>query len=409
MSIFVNESTVIGGKPLVANENYQGEIGAYTILAENVQNDMAMFNSMLAGDFVESKAIHESADASEILVLTENAGMRLIDNIKAFLKKTYEKIKGLIQSFITRMQTVVTRDNKKLVDNHRRAVLTKDLSKFKFSWSAVKDNKDSVYPKVIADTGSVIGRLQERVESSAGIKFDNMSLANMAAVADSSTESMSAEGKAADVASAMGISGSGLEYGSLTKGVMEHLFEDKEEVEGMSDALRNNIMNALSESKEVIKGLKDAEKKIDTQYSKELARLNKLSNEFSKLTAGGKKIGENDVDANEAGKAVRGVNKVYEMVKTLQEINTKTISTTMSVIKIKIKESRAAFSRAAAYRGSVSESAEANNDVVEGDKDTTVEINIEIEDQAEDVELMEAIDDEAENIVEEQFTGGMGY
>ena len=411
MSIFINESVNVRSS-LVANEDYQGEVGAYAILAENVQNDLAMFNGMIAGDFMETKAIHESASNDQLMVLVENAGVGLLDNIKVFLKKAHEKIKGLIKAFITNLQTVVTRDNAKLVDRHRKNVYTKDLSKLKFQWSTCKDDKDAVYPKPIKETGRLIDGLQSSANSSSGaVELSNTSFHNLVSFVDGANvdemikDINTPENKAETIASAMGISKSGkIEYSSLTSSAIENLFDEKEQIEGMSNRLRDNIMESLSTSKDVIKGLKDAEKKIDAQYNKEIKRIDKLRNEFVALVPSGGNIGDHKVTSEQASKAVKGVNYIYELLKVNQEVMTKSINTTMSIIKFKIKESRAAFARAAAYRAVGEEGT-----IEAGDEgDNTVEINIQINDQEEQEELLQAIDDDSDHVVEEQF-GFMGY
>lgn len=412
MSIFINESVNMGSS-VIANEDYQGEVGAYAILAENVQNDLAMFNSMIVGDFMESKAIHESASTDQLSVLVENAGVGLLDNIKAFLKKAYEKIKGLIKSFITNLQTIVTRDNAKLVEKHRKAVFTKDLSKLKFSWSTCKDDKDAVYPRSIKETGMIIDGLQKELVNNTNQinSATNIDVHNLIGLVDNndldelSRNIKDTETKAKIIASAIGISGSGkLDYNSLTSSAIENLFDEKDEMEGMSNRLRDNIMQSLSTSKDVLKGLKDAEKKLDNHYNKEIKKIDKLRNEFTSMVPSGGNVGEHKITSEQASKAVRGINYIYDGLKVYQETTTKSINTTMSIIKFKIKESRAAYARAAAYR-SVGEEGEIES---EGDSDSTVEINIQINDQEEDKELMQAIDDDSDHIVEEQF-GFMGY
>lgn len=409
MSIFVNESAMPIGNPIEAETGYIGESGAYTILAENVMNDMAMFNTIIAGDFAESKAVHENASQDQLMVLTENAGLRLIENIKAFLSKAFKKIKGLILSFIDRMNTVVIRDNKKLVDKYRAEVVGKDLTSdnFKYTWTAVQGKVDDVYPSKMLDFGAKV----VAIASDNTLDINNI-IAGRSAVDDMLKEPVDAKGKM--LAGVFGINP--IDYTKALDEVKENLFDDKEEKEGLSRGLLSNIMNALSTSSDLIKSLKKAQSDVDKVYNKHMSDLNKMKAQFERNITKSK-TGSDEETIGSVN--LKSVNSYYEFVKVEQEVVTKAIGIVMSLSKFKIKESRAVFTRAVSFRGKTEalnnsgslfvESSDASNDVVEGDKDTTVEINIEIEDPQNEPELVEALEDESDAIVEEQFHGGYEY
>lgn len=409
MSVYgiLNEGASFGGPVLEAAEGYKGTSGAFDILAENAINDRMLFNGVIRNDFQEAQLVHESAGADAIMALHESAGTDLIEKVKGFLKKAMEKIKGLIQSFISRFQSVVIRDNKKLVETHRKAVLGKTgLEKMKFKWSAVKGNKDAVYPSMVTNVSKFIEDARKELENSpiktlnTNIGFHEMVAAgNQENLSDIMTNINSIEHKSEVVSD---ILGGKVEYDNLNKSAKEVFFEEKDIVEGLSNGLRNNIMTALSESKDVIKALKDAEKKIDNLYKADLNRLNKLSDEFAKFVPSGGTIGdkEHKVTSDQAASAVRGVNFTYNSLKVAQEVTTRLIGCSMNIIKFKTAEARSVWVQAAAFRG-VSESGDI-------DGDSTVEINIEIDENTPDTdpEIIEAIEDDSDHIVEEQFAFG---
>ena len=141
--------------------SYFGQAGADRILAEAAQNDLKMFDAIIANDFQEAyltRAMNEGADcADQIVALQEASASGIFGRLKEFLKKIWAKIKGLIESFLTKIRGAVTSDNKKLVDKFKKQIVSNSskLSKMKFKWSKPTNKAmefgESVYKTKVED------------------------------------------------------------------------------------------------------------------------------------------------------------------------------------------------------------------------------------------------------------------
>ena len=103
---------------VVAAEGYNGEIGAAIAMIEGYQNDMALFNGVIATDFQEAAMIHEGASEAEVYVLQEGALKGAWEKLKEFFKKLIEKIKGIFHAFIVKMESVFMKDSKEFYKKH---------------------------------------------------------------------------------------------------------------------------------------------------------------------------------------------------------------------------------------------------------------------------------------------------
>lgn len=368
---------------LGAARGYSGDAGLHQLLIENAQNDMALFEGVISSDFQLTSAVLNEATAGQINAINEGFASGLIEKITTFLKTAYEKIKGLILTFIKKLSTLVIRDNKKLVDTHRAAVLRKDLSKMPYKWSVCKSGKDSV----LGPVGTSVNEFTEIAENyGKKQKLDTLTVANAIAISKND-DKFNREDAIKEFETA-----TGLKYDDMNKSMRENLFEDKEDFEGLSSALLSNIMETLSTSKKELKALKDIKNKVDKVFKARLSELKNIDNKLSGNIGKDMKVGSGEINKEEVTSALRGINVIFDNLKFTQEATAKTIGASINVFKFKISEARSVFSRAVTFSG-VSEDAdyrepdqtEIDNDYVD-DVEGTDEVN-------EDVDELDSIED----------------
>lgn len=323
MGIFTGSNRVTGTvEPLAEATGYRGTIGARMALIENVQNDRALFSAIIENDFQEVNMLREGV---EIEALTEASLIGLGSKIREFLKKAWEKIKALITSFITMITTVIIRDNKKLVEKYRTEVLKKDLSKLKFKWSENKSNKDQVFDDQLEEIGTNYEKLYKYLDGKFDVKSNDATK-----LANDATKVRSKEFED-ETYKEFGFDGD-----ELLKSAKEIMYKDVDTLEGMSSNLLRNIMTALTESKSTLKNLNTAKTKADKVYKDRDTEVSNLLRDAG-----------NDKDTNEI--KIKQLNLEQAIISTEQKVVTNLISLVISAYKWKIKECRAAFSRAAAF------------------------------------------------------------
>ena len=101
-----------------ANESYVGTLGCYNALIDMERNNRAIFEAGIARDFQGAVMVNEGASEEELLAFTEASLGGVISSLKAMLKKIWEKIKGVFNTFLKKLDTVIIRDNKKFVDKY---------------------------------------------------------------------------------------------------------------------------------------------------------------------------------------------------------------------------------------------------------------------------------------------------
>lgn len=363
MSIFTNSNRITGDYELDATPGYEGSVGASQMFIESVQNDLALFEALITNDFREVSLLNESGAEEQVQALLEASAGGFVEKIKAFLKNAWEKIKGLVEAFISNLMNVVIRDNKKFVEKYRLDVIKKDLSKMKFKWSTLKANKDGVF-------GSDV--------TAASDAFDSLGKVTLSNVNDSFIEKVTQSSfKEEMYKDAFGQYVTGSE---LIKFAKEQEYSEKEVVDGLSDRLRDEIIDTLLNSNKILKGLKDIKSNIDKTYSKRLKEIDGYKNQVANSKDGesieldGTKYGKGFT----AGDLMKKLNALYKYCQVEQDFARDSISCGISVVKWKIKECRAVFARAAAFNAKL---------VKETDEDL-----MDAEDEAEEHELEEAFE-----------------
>lgn len=126
-----NRLSNLGTTKVAANESYVGSAGLGRLMVESEQNDMAIFEAVLAHDFSEARGIHEGTILeSEIRSLNEGSIKEFFTTLKAKLMKFWEKIKGVFKTVYAKLTEWIVRSGKAFVNLHRKELTTKDFSKF---------------------------------------------------------------------------------------------------------------------------------------------------------------------------------------------------------------------------------------------------------------------------------------
>lgn len=267
-SIYANNSiSGLGSYSVEPDMNYFGEAGSLAITLEGLQNDQAIFEAVIAGDFAEvNAAINEGA---EVEIITEASLGDFVDKIKEYAKKAWTKIKGLVMSFITKIQSVFIRDNKDLVKKYKSKIgnnLTKYNDKFKYKWA------DRTNEAMIANSVDV---------AYVGLKalFSEINkIKNMKDIEDLSSDLSDGTGEDKMYGSIL----SGSDAKSFKKDYHEYLWNEKDTVEGLSDGRFGEICQTLESSKKELDALKKLATNIDKVFNNTIKEIDNAKKAMEK-------------------------------------------------------------------------------------------------------------------------------
>lgn len=356
MGFFSHNRTQLGNYDpceIVANENYYGETGMYSIMIEAQQNDLAIFNAAIMSDFQEAALLQEGA-TEELYSLQEASVGGFIETLKEYVKKAWEKIKGLFKTFIVKIETMVGTDNKKFAEKYKKEVFGKDLDKMKFKFRKLKKNflEDGAWTKnageKIAESVSSVRKLAPSggdFES----KYKNLS--------DEVNDSDYMD-KVLKEISGLTTSTSAAEF---KKDFFDMYLEDEDEIEGLDNGLLTQIYNTLVDSSKTTKGLKKDSNEADKAFKNILKTIDDISKEVRSHIPNGdgsfvstdKKLLDKD-NANYGYKKGnmnnnKQLNLLYKMITMYQNGMTKVTGTYMEIIKFDISQSRRVYGQAASF------------------------------------------------------------
>ena len=146
MGVYSQYNTM-SGNTVAANEAYEGAVGAYQMIEESEINSYNIFESVIGRDFAETlNSFDESAiTESDMMAINEASAEGIWGKVVAFVQKIWEKIKGILNSIKTKIQSVFIRDGKELYNKYKKTINDKinngKLSSFKFKWKEFQENK----------------------------------------------------------------------------------------------------------------------------------------------------------------------------------------------------------------------------------------------------------------------------
>ena len=355
MGLFGRNATSLGGHyDVVANENYRGVDGALVALTEGYVNDQAIFEAVIGQDFAEAYALSEGC---ELELVTESALSGAFDKLRAFVKKIWEKVKGLIKSFMTKLNGVIIRDNKKFVEKYKKEVTTKNLSKMKYKWCEPNQNAFNTLGNATKDYESqTINQLDKVL-----IKFVNAEKVNNEIDDGTMEENFLAH-----------FTNGNTDKESFDKDIHEACFESESEEEGLSGTRVTYLMNTLVGSSKAKEAIDNTQKDSDKFFNNLLKSIDKAQSNVQKNIGTGKDSVNGTVDSikvndkrayfkdgnasskynTEAGATHinEQLSLAHRIVSLMQSCYTKGITALMRETKFEIKQARSVFAKAAAYR-----------------------------------------------------------
>lgn len=336
MGIFSqNNKLGLGAMTVEAAAGYGGVDAGAKIKLENYQNDMALFTAIIESDFRSTKAQHEGA-VSEATVITEGTAANLFNKIKELFKKLWEKLKGMIQSFMVKFVAVFVKDNKKLVDKYHKQIMKQFAASDK-RYSEMEFKMTEGYYKWLTGDKSVekldIKGLADVIQNTAANKV----------IKDNSNEDIKEQvNKAviAEVVKSFGINNID-SLSELKKELDETYVGDKEDYTGYTESLNRTIEDELTKSAKTISAAKSEKSKVD-QTCKKLVET----------AENGKKKAEKDLtDNTEVNKAIMDTaNIFYYGAQDVQSALTTAVSWKLNFLKAAIKEARALYVKAVSRR-----------------------------------------------------------
>lgn len=354
---FLGESNI----DVEARDNYIGEAGAARSLIEAVQNDYAIFESLIHSDFQEAQLMRNgSINESTIQAIQEASGVGFIENIKKYLLNMWEKIKGFFKAFWNTLTAVITKDNKKLVEKFRMKISKKDLSKLKVKYAkstgaevAYKFTEFKNTEDIIAKAKTIENATRNVLDSTFIEKLKSDQYINDLYKEKTGISSISANEYRTDI--------------------HKFLFEDEKEQTGFTGSEIKNYEDILLGSSKRITALKKHQTNVDAGFKKVLSKLDEMKRAFEKDT-------KND---DQYSSYIQLKNKLYQASYLVAQAESRVVNNVVSSLlteaKFDIKQARKVYVRAAGFNPSVVK---------------------------EDAELMTAIEESSDYIVDEMFEYG---
>ena len=139
--MFITENTMAGlssNYTVEAAEGYPGGIGCQIAALEAVQTDFSFLTAFVQSDAREIGMVREGAGNEEIYSMLEGAISDAWDKLKEWIKKIWEKIKGIFKSFIARLEDFMGKNGYAYYEKYRKIL---------FDGTPIKDLK-AKYSKV---------------------------------------------------------------------------------------------------------------------------------------------------------------------------------------------------------------------------------------------------------------------
>lgn len=245
-------------------EGYVGTVGAGIALVEGYQNDFALFQAGISGDFAEIAAMQEGAD---LLPLQEASIKGFFDKIIEFFKKLGAKIKAIFTTFAAKMSSYFTKDNKDFVKKYEKVVFAggRDYSKMKAKYSKPKGNGYTCPIQYgtfsISATNAEVEKdfdRDEAIEEALGTSLKDLKVTEISEIAEA---------------------------------MHNEMYEDEEVKDDWDVGDLNGIANRLKAGSKTISEIEKTNKNLQDTIKKVINELNKSQANFAKkLPAEGKTV-----------------------------------------------------------------------------------------------------------------------
>ena len=139
--MFITENTMAGlsgNYTVEAAEGYPGGIGCQIAALEAAQTDFSFLTAFVQSDAREIGMVREGAGNEEMYSMLEGAISDAWDKLKEWVKKIWEKIKGIFKAFIARLEDFMGKNGYAYYEKYRKIL---------FDGTPIKDLK-AKYSKV---------------------------------------------------------------------------------------------------------------------------------------------------------------------------------------------------------------------------------------------------------------------
>ena len=340
------------GEEIVADESYVGTLGCYNALIDMERNNRAIFEAGIARDFQEAVMVNEGASDEEILAFTEASVSGLLSSFKAMVKKIWEKIKGVFNTFLKKLDTVIIRDNKKFVEKYQRQVRTKNLSKLKYKYCAEQAGFKDIKDALVDGAG-----LRDLADEYLGI----MDAANSTKLTDVKKKLESGDLESEIITGCISSDLKNVEMKDLAKEIHELCFDSESQEEGLDSARLTSIILILQGDK-TKKDITDAQKTTDKHFSGIMKKLDAYSKRLSKAKVTGEgenkratvkgPDGEDDKEFEsdtEITNEISNVGTAQSAVGVLENVHNRTVACFLNENKFRISQARRVFAKAVSY------------------------------------------------------------
>ena len=143
--MFITENTMAGlssNYTVEAAEGYSGGIGCQIAALEAAQTDFSFLTAFVQSDAREIGMVREGAEVEEMHAMLEGAISDAWNKLKEWVKKIWEKIKGIFKAFIARLEDFMGKNGYAYFEKYRKVLYDgtpiKDL---KAKYSKVDDKE----------------------------------------------------------------------------------------------------------------------------------------------------------------------------------------------------------------------------------------------------------------------------
>lgn len=256
---------------IIADESYNGVAGCYQAMIDMEANNHAIFEETIQRDFLEATYIHEGRDEDDIYALQEASIGGIFDRIKAFVKKVWEKIKGIFKNFIAKIHTTIGRDNKALLKKYQKEILKKDKSKIKYKWCNPTGKLESDVQAAVE--GKKLKPIAQNVLKDVS---DRGKLSYFKKIKDAMDDGEYYDNVLKSVLPALD------EYKNIEKDIHELCFDSAESEEGVSSARLSAVFKDM-EGDKTVQNIEKAQKETNKYFANIMSDLDKASTAAAKL------------------------------------------------------------------------------------------------------------------------------
>ena len=143
--MFITENTMAGlngNYTVEAAEGYSGGIGCQFAALEAAQTDFSFLTAFVQSDAREIGMVREGAGEEEVHSMLEGAISDAWAKLKEWIKKIWEKIKGIFKAFIARLEDFMGKNGYAYFEKYKKVLYDgKSVKDLKAKYSKVKDTE----------------------------------------------------------------------------------------------------------------------------------------------------------------------------------------------------------------------------------------------------------------------------